>query len=130
MHLQSTYTPHLQHIQSEAHTESSRTSVVELHCGNNQRIKAIGYFRRRALSWIFDRILKTTLLFTPKIGNISWNVWQHSPEYLAIFPRMLGNIPQNAWQHSPECLATFPRMFEDIPRNFWRHSSECLRTFP
>ena len=34
-------------------------------------------------------------------------------------------VTMNIWGHSPECLATFPRMFEDIPQNIWRHSSEC-----
>ena len=31
MHLQSTYTPHLQYLQSDAHLESSQTSVVEVY---------------------------------------------------------------------------------------------------
>ena len=130
MHLQSTYTPHLQHIQSEANLESSRTSTVELYCGNSQRIKAVGYFRRRAPSWMFDRILNATLPFTPKIGNIPWNVWRRSPEFLMTFPGMFGDIPWNIWWHSPECLATLPGMFDDIPRNVCRHSSEYLATFP
>ena len=36
MHLQSTYTPHLQYLQSEVRLESSRTSAVELFCRNSQ----------------------------------------------------------------------------------------------
>ena len=111
------FTPHLQHIQSEAHLESSRTSEVELYCRNSQRIKAVGYFRRRAPSWMFDRILNATLPFTPKIGNIPWNVWRRSPEYLMILPGifcdipgMFSNISRNVWGHSMECLATFPRI--------------------
>ena len=87
--------------------ESSRTSAVELYCGNSQRIKAVGYFRRRAPSWMFDRILNATLPFTPKIGNIPWNVWRRSPEFLMTFPGIFGDIPRNVWRHSPECLATF-----------------------
>ena len=104
--------------------ESSRTSAVELYCGNSQRIKAVGYFRRRAPSWMFDRILNATLPFTPKIGNIPWNVWRRSPEFLMTFPGIFGDIPRNVWRHSPECLATFPGMFDVIPRNVWRHSTE------
>ena len=45
----------------EAHSESGRTSAAELFCGNNQRVKAVGYFPRRNLSWMFDRILIATL---------------------------------------------------------------------
>ena len=55
------YTPHLQHLPSEAHLESSRTSAVELFCTNSQRVKAVGYFRRRAPSCIFDRMFGRTL---------------------------------------------------------------------
>ena len=36
MHLQSTYNPQLQYLQSEAHLESSRIFVVELFCRNSQ----------------------------------------------------------------------------------------------
>ena len=38
MHLQSTYTPHLQHLQSEARLESSQTSALEPFCRNSQRV--------------------------------------------------------------------------------------------
>ena len=31
MHLQSTYSPHLQYLQLEVHVESSRTSAMELY---------------------------------------------------------------------------------------------------
>ena len=67
-----------------------------------KRIKAVGYFRRRALSWMFHRILNATLPFTPKIGSIPWNVWRRSPEFLIKFPGMFSNIPRNVWRHSPE----------------------------
>ena len=97
--------------------ESSRTSAVELYYGNSQRIKAVGYFRTRALSWMFGRILNATLPFTPKTGNIPWNAWRRSPEFLMIFPVIFGDIPRNVWRHSLECLATFPGMFDVIPRN-------------
>ena len=50
MHLQSTYSPHLQRLQSDEHLEPSRTSAVELFCGNSQCVKAVGYFRRKAPS--------------------------------------------------------------------------------
>ena len=119
MHLQSTYTPHLQHIQSEAHMESSRTFAVELYCGNSQRIKAVGYFRRRAPSWMFDRILNATLPFTPKIGNIPRNVWRRSPEFLMIFPGIFGDIPRNVWRHSWEYniphIPSVPRIPFPVP---------------
>ena len=124
------FTPHLQHIQSEAHLESSRTSEVELYCRNSQRIKAVGYFRRRAPSWMFDRILNATLLFTPKIRNIPWNVLRRSPEFLMTLSGIFGDIPHNVWRYSPECLTTFLRMFDDIPGNNWRDSLECFVTFP
>ena len=120
MHLQSTYTPHLQHIQSETHLESSRTSAVELYCGKSQRIKATGCFRRKAPSWMFDRILNATLP----------NNYLPLHEKLASFPGMFGDIPRNVWGHSLECLTRFPGIFGDIPRNVWRHSPECLASFP
>ena len=124
MRLQSTYTPHLQHIQSEAHMESRWTSAVELYCRNSQRIKAVGHFCRRAPSWMFNRILNATMPFSPKIGSISWNVWWRSPEFLMTFPGIFGNIPRNIWRHSPECSRRFPGIFGDVPRNVWRHSLE------
>ena len=52
MDLQSTYTPHLQHLQSEAHLEPSRTSAVELFRDNSQSVNAVGYFLQ--LSSIVD----------------------------------------------------------------------------
>ena len=122
MHPQSTHTPHPQHIQSEAHMESSRTSAVEPYCGNSQRIKAVGYFRRSAPLWMFDRILNCNPALHTK--NL-----QHSLECLATLPRTFDDSPWNIWQHSPECLVTFPKIFGDIPRNVWRHSPECLTTF-
>ena len=82
-----------------------------------KRIKGVGYFRRRAPSWMFDRIINATLPFTTKIGNIPWNVWRRSPEFLMTFPGMFCDIPRNVWWHSPECLPTFPGIFGDIPRN-------------
>ena len=48
-------------LQLETYQESSGTSAVELSCTNNQRLKAAGYFRRRTLSWIFDKTLNATL---------------------------------------------------------------------
>ena len=44
-----------------SHSEFGRPIAVELFCGNSPRVKAIGYFRRRAPSWIFDKILNATL---------------------------------------------------------------------
>ena len=47
MHLQSTYTPRLQYLQSEARLESSRTSAVDHFCRNSQRVNPnfAGLFR-------------------------------------------------------------------------------------
>ena len=61
MHLQSTYSPHLQYLQLEAHLESSRTSAVEPFRRNSHRVKAVGYFLRRATSCIFDRMFDRIL---------------------------------------------------------------------
>ena len=47
MHLQSTYAPDLQYLQSDGHLESSQTSAVKLFCGNSQRVRNVGYFSRR-----------------------------------------------------------------------------------
>ena len=47
-------------FQSEVHLESSRAAAVELFCGNSQRLQAVGYFRRRVPSWMFDKILNAT----------------------------------------------------------------------
>ena len=120
MYLQSTYTPHLQHIQWQTHLESSRKSAVELYCGNSQRIKAIGCFRRKAPSWMFDRILNATLP----------NNYLPLHKKLASFPGMFCDILRNVLWHSPKCLKTFPGMFDVISRNVWGHSLECLTTFP
>ena len=114
MHKQSTYTPHLQHIQSEAHLESSQTSAVELFCGNSQRIKAIGCFPRRAPSWMFDRTLNATL------PNNSLHLHQTLVTLTGMFEKILRNV----WQNSPEYLRIFSGIFEDIPRNVWRHSTK------
>ena len=39
------------------HSESVRTTEVELFRENDQRVKAVGYFQR-----MFDRVLNATLL--------------------------------------------------------------------
>ena len=46
------FQPHLtlQHHWLDPHLQSDRRSVVELFCGNSQRVKAVGCFRRRAPS--------------------------------------------------------------------------------
>ena len=56
MHLQSTYTPHLQYLQSETHLNLVEHLHHELICRNSQRVKAVGYFCGRAPSCIFDRM--------------------------------------------------------------------------
>ena len=37
-------------------SESSRIPALELFSENSQRVKAAGYFRKRAPSWMFDRM--------------------------------------------------------------------------
>ena len=60
-------------------------------------------------------------------GYIPRNVWQHSPECLAIFLGMFEDILRKVWRHSPKCLATFPGMFGDIPRNItFPHSQRSV----
>ena len=62
---------------SEEHLESSRTSALELFCGNKESVKAVGDFRRKAPSWIFDRMLhgeikqnsSTTWVIKPNMCN-------------------------------------------------------------
>ena len=44
MHVQSTYTPHLQYLQLEVHLESSLPSAVKPLCRNSQRVKAVIIF--------------------------------------------------------------------------------------
>ena len=61
MHLQSTYAPDLQNLQSDGHLESSQTSAVKLFCMNSQRVRNVGYFCRRVPSCIFDRIIDMIL---------------------------------------------------------------------
>ena len=61
MHLQSTYPPHLQYLQSQERLESSRASAVEVFCRNSQRVKTVGYFRKKAPSCIFDRMFDRIL---------------------------------------------------------------------
>ena len=61
---QSTYIPHLQYLQSEAHLESIRTSPVEPFCENSQRVKVVGYFCRRAPSCMYDRMFDRILIAT------------------------------------------------------------------
>ena len=61
MQLQSTHTPHSQRLQSDAHLESDRRSVVELFCGNSLHVKPFGCFRRQGPSLVFDGILNVTL---------------------------------------------------------------------
>ena len=55
-----------------SHTEPGRTTAVELCCRNSQRVKAVDYFRRRAPSWMFGRILNAILpnnLFIARRGS-------------------------------------------------------------
>ena len=65
--------------------ESSRTAAVEVYCGNSQRIKAIGYFRRRAPFWMFDRIVNVT----------QPNNYVPLHQKLATSPGMFGDIARN-----------------------------------
>ena len=54
-------TPHSQHLRLDPHLESCRKSVVGRFCGRSQRVKAVGCFRRRAQSLMFDGIVRETL---------------------------------------------------------------------
>ena len=74
-------------------------------CGNNQRIKTVGYNRRRAPLRMFDKILNATRL------NNSLHLHQKM-----VIPRMFPNIPRNISGHSPEWWTTFPEMFGNILR--------------
>ena len=107
MHLQSTYTLHLQYIKSEAHLESSQTSAVEFFAEIVNVLKSSAVFCRRALSWMFDRILNAT----------SRNNSFHLHQKLTTFPGMFEDIARNVWQHCLKSLVTFPVMFQDISRN-------------
>ena len=71
IHLQSSYTPHLQYLQSEMHLESSRAFVGELFSRKRQRVKAVGYFCRRATLCIFDRMFDRILNATSP-NNLLW----------------------------------------------------------
>ena len=44
-----------------SHSESCWTFAVERFYATKQRVKVVGYFWRRAPSWIFDRILNASL---------------------------------------------------------------------
>ena len=61
MHLQSTHTSHLKHLQLDPNLEPDRKSMVGLFWKNSYRVKAVGCFRGGAPSLIFDRILNATL---------------------------------------------------------------------
>ena len=80
MHLQSASTPHLQHIQSEAHLESSRISAMKPFCGFWMR-------------------------FCPIILFIYIKHWRNFLECLATFSGMFENIPRDVWGCFLECLA-------------------------
>ena len=43
------------------HSEPVEQLGGAFFCRNGERVKTVSYFRRRALSWMFDRILNETL---------------------------------------------------------------------
>ena len=60
--MQSTYTPHLQHLFNWRCTWNQVEHLWwSFFCRNSRCIKVVGYFCRRAPSWMFDRILDATL---------------------------------------------------------------------
>ena len=61
MHLQSSHTPHSQHLQSDPHLESVRRTVVGLFGRSSVSLKTVGCFCRGAPSLMFDRILSVTV---------------------------------------------------------------------
>ena len=48
-------------FQLKVHLEYSRRSAVKLFCENTQRLQTVGYFCKRAPSWMFDVIPNATL---------------------------------------------------------------------
>ena len=112
--------------------ESSQTSGVAI---NSQHVRGVGYFCGRIPSWMFDKILNTTL---PNIiarrrsgekfyttGVTQENLGLPLPntkttrQNLGLIPHphfLNTNISRNVWGHSP-CLRTFPGMLDDISRN-------------
>ena len=64
-HINLTYDPETYDLMKlyfeTSHSESSRTPALELVFENSQRVKVVGYFRQRAPSWMFDRILNVSL---------------------------------------------------------------------
>ena len=101
---------------------------MELFCGNSQRIKAVGCFRRKAPSWMLDRILNVArpnnYLPLRQILAASTECLAVFLECLRIFCRMFDYKPGSIWRHSPEYLKTFPEMFGVIPQNVCWHSLE------
>ena len=78
------------HSTLTAHSIRGTFGIQSNICGGallrkSQRTKAVGYFRRRALSSIFDRILNETLP----------NNSLHLHQKFATFPGMFGEIPRN-----------------------------------
>ena len=45
-----------------SNSESGQTPAVDLFWGNSQSVEAVGYFCRRAPSWMLGRTLNATLL--------------------------------------------------------------------
>ena len=86
-----------------AHPIRSAFAIQSNICGGAflwkcQRIKTVVCFRRRAPSWMFERILNAALP----------NNYLPLHQKMATFPGMFDDIPRNIWRHSPDCLATFP----------------------
>ena len=77
----STYTPHLQYHHSEARLGSNGTSAMELFCRNSQRVKVVGYFRRSAPSYIFDKIFDRILYaaLPNNVLQLKEGLWRRFP---------------------------------------------------
>ena len=77
IHLQSTYTPHLQYLSNRRHIQSPVEHLRwSFFCRKSRCLQTVGYFRRRAPSWMFGRILNATLIiarrkFEEKL-SITW----------------------------------------------------------
>ena len=52
MHVQSTYTPHLQYLQLEVHLESSLASAVKPLCRTSQRVKALSFLQKSSIVYL------------------------------------------------------------------------------
>ena len=85
MHLQSAATPHLQHLQSEVHLESSRTSVVRPFFANIvNMLRPLAIFaeelHRRSLTGFKERHCPITYCSSNKVWREAFQHWGYARE--------------------------------------------------